>query len=299
MNKMEHKETSEFKICIDKEHPEHDFREAKKDFRFEKLNQKVAVISILIPCIIVLLIAYSYFDIRDKISGVHNSGIDEIQKLSKNYDKKISDLSSQYSTFVESFDKRMAVADKTDSSMKSHLENLIQKTEETKTDKTELAGAVSAINSQISSLKTDLAVVSAKIKDTNINLSQKISDLSKTLVKTENEFSKLKADISIMLSGKADKKELELVARDQLKQYQNELSRLSREFEVKTETIRKQLLDFEKRIEIREIESKASKTSALPPSQQLKPDSLTKQPASTAPKIAAPRPGTIVEQDLK
>ena len=166
---MEHKETSEFKICIDKEHPEHDFREAKKDFRFEKLNQKVAVISILIPCIIVLLIAYSYFDIRDKISGVHKSEIDEIQKLSKNYDKKISDLSSQYSAFVESFDKRMAVADKTNSSMKSHLENLIQKTEETKTDKTELAGAVSAISSQISSLKTDLAVASAKIKDTNIN----------------------------------------------------------------------------------------------------------------------------------
>jgi len=297
---MDHKDTSEFKICIDNEPQGHDFREAKKDLRFEKLNQKVAIISILIPCIIVLLIAYSYFDTRDKISGVHDSGIDEIRKLSKNYDKKISDLSAQYSKLEESFDKRMAAADKTNSSIKSHLENLIQKTEETKTDKTEFAGAVSALNTQISNLKAETAAVSAKIKDTNVNLSQRISDISKAVVKTEGEFSKLKADISIMLSGKADKKELELYARNQLKQYQNELNLLSREFEVKTEAIRRQLLDFEKRIEIREIEPKAVKAPHLPASQQLKPDSSAKQPASSVvPKAVAPRPGTIVEQDLK
>jgi len=296
---MEHKETSEFKICIDNEHQGHDFHEAKKDLRFEKLNQKVAIISILIPCIIVLLIAYSYFDIRDKISGVHDSGIDEIRKLSKNYDKKISDLSVEYSKLGESFDKRMAAADKTNSSIKSHLENLIQNTEETKTDKTEFAGALSALNSQISSLKTDIAAVSTKIKDANVNLSQRISDLSKASVKTEGEFSRLKADISTMLSGKADKKELDLFVRDQLKQYQNELSRLSREFEVKTEAIRKELHDFEKRIESKEIESKAVKTPPLPALQQIKPESSTKQPASTLPKAVAPRPGAIVEQDLK
>jgi predicted nucleic acid-binding Zn-ribbon protein len=294
---MDEKETSEFKIRIDKERPEHYFQEAKKDLRFEKLNQRVAIISILVPCIIVLLIIYSYFDIRNKISGVHDSGIVEIEKLSKDFDKKISGLSLQYSKLEESFDKRMTTADKTNYSMKSHLENLIKKTEETKMDKTELASAISALNSQISNLKTDLSAVSSKIKDTNINLSQKISDLSKALVKTESELSKLQANISIMLSGKADKKELELFARDQLKQYQNELSRLSREFEVKIETIRKQLIAFEKRIETREIESKAIKTGPSLPATQLKPDNLTK-PVSVS-KGVAPKPGAIVEQDLK
>jgi len=294
---MEEKETSEFKICIDKERPEHYFQEVKKDLRFEKLNQRVAIISILIPCIIVLLIIYSYFDIRDKISGVHDSGIDEIQKLSKDFDKKISGLSSQYSKLEESFDKRMATADKTNYSMKSHLENLIQKTQETKMDKTELASAISALNSQISNLKTDLSAVSGKIKDTNTNLSQKISDLSKTLIKTESELSKLQANISSMLSGKADKKEFELFARDQLKQYQNEISRLSKDFEGKIEIIRKQIMDLEKRIETRETESKVSKTGPAVPAPQLKQDNLTKPgPVS---KGVAPKPGAIIEQDLK
>ncbi len=294
---MERKETSEFKIRIDKERPEHDFQEAKKDLRLEKLNQRVTIISILIPCIIILLIIYSYFDIKNKISGVHDSGVDEIQKLSINFDKKISDLSLQYSKLEESFNKRLAAADKTNSSTKSHLENLIKNTEETKTDKTEFAGATSALNSQILNLKTELSAVTNKINDTNVNLSQKISDLSKALVKTESELSKLQANISTLLSGKADKKELELL-RNQQRQYQNELSQLSRDIEGKIETIRKQLSDFEKRIETREIESKVSKTVPSLPAPQLKPDSLTK-PATTSSKGVAPKPGTIVEQDLK
>lgn len=293
---MEKKDT-EFKIRIDKERHDHDFHEAKKDLRFEKLNQRVAIISILIPCMIILLVAYSYFDIRDKISGVHSSGIDEIQKLSKEFDKKISVLSAQYSKSEESLNKRMAETDKTIQSIKNHLENLIKKTEETKADKTELSGAISALNTQISALKNELASVSVKIKETNTNLTQKISDLSKATARTDAEMSKLHSDISAVSSGKADKKEMELLGRDLLKNYQNEVNRLSREFEGKIEIIRKQLNELDKKIEAKEAELKAIKTAPSLPVQQSKPDNLTRP--APAPKGVAPKPGTIVEQDLK
>jgi DNA repair exonuclease SbcCD ATPase subunit len=293
---MEKKDT-EFKIHIDKERHDHDFHEAKKDLRYEKLNQRVAIISILIPCIIIILIAYSYFDTRDKISGLHSSGIDEIQRLSRDFDKKISDLSIQYSKSEESFNKKLVEADKKGQSIKSNLENLIKKTEETKADKTEVSGAVSSLNSQLSSLKNDLASVSVKVKDINTGFAQKISDLSKAIAGTDGELSKLHADISKMSAGKADKKEMELLLRDQLKIYQNEINRLSREFDGKIEVVRKHLIDLEKKIEAKEAELKAAKPAPSIPAQQSKPDSLPKPAAAS--KSAAPKPGAIVEQDLK
>lgn len=270
---MDDKKTPEFKIRIDKEHPEHDFHEVKKDLRFEKLNQRVTIISILIPCIIVILLVVSYLDMKNKITGVHDSGSIEVKNLSQNIDKKTAELSSQYA-------KLEALLDKKTAALKAEFQNLGKDLKETKAEKTEVANSIEEINRQISAARNDISAISTKVKSMEVGLSQRIIEITKSIGRIESDLAKLRSE------SKADKKDIEAYMRNEQKRYQNELNRLSGDVEDKIDSIRRQM---------DEIEKKAAKM-ALPATQQPKTDN-TRQPAVS--KGESSQPGKIVEQDLK
>jgi len=275
---MEEKKQPEFKINIDAVHSDSFIRE-KKDLRIEKLNQKVTIISIIFPCIIVVLLLIIYFDIKNKITGVHDSGSMEIQNLSKNIDKKTAELSSHYSKIEESFEKRTSM-------LKTEFQNSVKDIKEAKAEKTEVANSITEINKQISAVRNDLSAVSNKVKNMETGLAQKITEITKSLVKIENDITKLHSDIAGISASKADKKDIEASIRNEQKRYQNELNRLTGDVEDKMDSIRRQ---------VGEIEKKTLKMT-LPAVPQPKTENTVKPAVS---KGAASQSGKIVEQDLK
>lgn len=282
---MDEEKSPEFKINIDAVHSDALIREEKKDTRIEKLNQKVTIITILIPCIIIILLLVSYLDIKNKITGVHDSGTMEIQTLSKNIDKKTVELSSLYTKLEGSFERKISALDKTGSALKTDLQDSVKEITAKKADKTEIANTVAEINKQISLVRNDLSAVANKVKGMDTNLSQKVSELARTLGKIENDLARLNTDISGILASKADKKDIELSLRNDQKRYQNELNRFEKDIEDKIDAVRKQL---------GEIEKKNLKT-ATPALQQSKQDS----PVKPVSKGASSQSGKIVEQDLQ
>jgi chromosome segregation ATPase len=276
---MEEKKPHEFKINIDTVHSDSFIREEKKDIRIEKLNQKITILSIIFPCIIVILLLIIYFDIKNKITGVHDSGAMEVKNLSKNIDKKTTELSSLYSKIEESFEKRT-------SALKTEFQNSVKDIKEAKAEKTEVANSIAEINRQISAVRNDLSAVSNKVKGMEAGLSQKITDITKSLGKIENDLAKLHSDIAGISGSKADKKDIEASVRNEQKRYQNDLNRLAGDVEDKIDSIRRQ---------IGEIEKKTVKMT-LPAAQQPKTENTGKPAVS---KGAASQPGKIVEQDLQ
>ncbi len=279
MKDMEEKRSPEFKINIDSAHSDAYIREEKKDIRIEKLNQRVTIISILFPCIIAILLVVSYLDIKNKIMGVHDSGSTEVRQLSMNIDKKTSDLSSQYSSLQESFEKKTAA-------LKSEFQNSIKEIKEAKAEKTEIANSTAEINRQITVFKNDLSAISNKSKGIESGFSQKIAEIIKTLGKIENDIVKLNSGIAGLSASKADKKDIEASARNEQKRYQNELNRFAVDVEDKLNSIRRQLAEVERKI------VKTGVTAA----QQPKTENTGKTAVS---KGALSHPGKIVEQDLQ
>lgn len=276
---MEEKKAPEFKINFDAVHSDAFIREEKKDIRIEKLNQKITIISIVFPCIIVILLLIIYFDIKNKITGVHDSGSMEIQNLSKDIDKKTAELSSLYSKLEESFEKKTAA-------LKTEFQNSVKDIKEIKAEKTEVANSITEINRQISAVRNDLSAVSNKVKGMEAGLAQKITEITKSLGKIENDLAKLHSDIAGISASKADKKDIEASIRNEQKRYQNELNRLAGDVEDKMDSIRRQLS---------EVEKKTVKMT-LPAAQQPKTENTGKPAVS---KGAASQPGKIVEQDLQ
>ncbi|RPH51807.1 MAG: hypothetical protein EHM85_05190 [Desulfobacteraceae bacterium] len=276
---MEEKKSPEFKINIDTIHSDAFIREEKKEIRIEKLNQRVTIISILIPCIIAILLVVSYLDIKNKIMGVHDSGSMEVRNLSKAIDKKTAELSSQYSKLEESFEKKTAT-------LKTEFQNSVKDIKEEKAEKTEVVNSITGISRQISVLRNDLLAFSYKNKGMEAVFSQKIMDIIKNLDKIENDIVKLNSGIAGILVSKADKKEMEASIKNEQKRYQNEINRLAGDIEDKIDSIRRHLTEVEKKIV----------KVTIPAVQQTKTENTGKPAVS---KGAVFQPGKIVEQDLQ
>jgi len=279
MRNMEEKKSPEFKINIDAVHSDHFIREEKKDNRIEKLNQKITIISIIFPCIIILLLLIIYFDIKNKITGVHDSGSMEIQNLTNKMDKNTDELTSQYLKLQESLEKKTAAHE-------IELQNSIKDIKETKAEKTEIANSTTETNKRISALKNDISVYSNKIKGMEAGFSQKIADIVKSLDKIENDIVRLNSGIAGISASKADKKDIETFMRNEQKRYQNELNLFAVDIEEKFNLIRRQMVEVEKKI------AKTGITSIQQPKTGI-------NEKSAVPKGASSQSGKIVEQDLQ
>lgn len=291
---MEEDNAPEFKINIDGVHPDsfiiEEKKEEKKDIRIERLNRKITIISILFPCIVVILLMIIYFDIKNKITGVHDSGAMEVQNLSKNIDKKTAEFSSLYSKLEDSFEKKISAVDKMGLSLKTELKNSVNEIKkETNDNEAKITNSVVQINKQLSAAQKDISVASGKIKDAGADASLKISNITEKLNKIESDFVKFRTTLSTTVSekitSKADKKEIEQAIKTEQKRFENELNQLEKDIEQKINAIKRQLY---------ELEHKTIKTFP-PQAAPLKPDSSSSKPAI---KESPSKPGKIIEQDL-
>ena len=83
----------------DDEYADSLFREEMKDLRVEKLNQRVTIITILIPCLIGVILFIAYRDLTGKVSQSEFSGSKEVQALSEELEEKFAQLTKQDSEF--------------------------------------------------------------------------------------------------------------------------------------------------------------------------------------------------------
>ncbi len=290
---MEEDNAPEFKINIDGVDPDSllidEKKEVKRDIRIERLNRKITTISILFPCIVFILLIIIYFNVKNKIAWVHDSGTLEVKNLSKNIDKKTAEFSSLYSKLEDSFEKKLSGVDKMGLSLKSELINSVNEIKkEAKDNNAKTTNSIAQINQQFSAAQKDIIMISGKIKDVGTEVSSKISNINDKLNKIENDFAKFRtsftAIVSEKINSKADKKDIELALINEQKRFQYESDKFERDIEQKINAIKRQLY---------ELEQKAVK---MPPYQALplNPDNTNKPAVKASPS----KPGKVIEQDL-
>ncbi|MGB5157372.1 MAG: hypothetical protein WBN77_08035 [Desulfobacterales bacterium] len=306
---MDEDNAPEFKINIDGVNPDsfitEEKKEKKRDIRIEKLNRKITIISILFPCIVFILLMIIYFDIKNKIAGVHDSGSMEVRNLSKTIDKKTAEYSSLYSRLDDSFKKKLSDVDKMGLSLKNNIDKMGVSLEtelknsvneinkEAKDKDAKITNYIADINKQLTAAQKDVSAVSGKIKDVNSDVSLKVSGITDKLNKIENDVSKFRAllnatvnsAVSEKIASKADKKDIEQAIKNEQNRFDHELSQLEKDIDQKINAVKRQIY---------ELEHKAIKT---PPPQALplKPDNPYNSPTI---KNSSSKTGKIIEQDL-
>ena len=235
---MAEKKPPEFRFKADDQDQESDefYHEEMKDLRVEKLNQRITLISIILPCLIAVAIYFGYRDLSGRVHQERDSENLEVQKLSQQmeaFSKKFNEKLISFSTTLSAQDQDFgnSISGKLNTinnnievlnqNMKSLNDNLkqtksaIKKLDEAKADKKSQEAAIAKLEADLNPLKTEfelLADIRGNIKSVSSEIknlkSQFTEEMTKVVTNTEKfkkEYDLLQASIAKQLSEKTDK----------------------------------------------------------------------------------------------
>ena len=292
---MAEKESKKFEISMDDEVPEFQTQEDFDDQKFEKLHKRITRISIIIPCLVVLIILAGYFDLKKNLSSINTEGNMGVQTLSKELESKFSSLSIKEAKIEETLDKKIEALEKATSSLQAsskEADTAIRYIRSArKKDNESSESAIQQIENKLASIVKDLDKISSDLNAMDKTFSAKLAILSQSTDSSKNALQTIRSDISSIKSSKADLTAL----KDQQKVYQLALRQLTSSLEDRIKSVEKRLNEL-KKVQTSSKKQSQSKSEKLNSSNQVKIKSASE--ASSPPKTETPRSDTIIEQDL-
>ncbi len=293
---MAEKDSKKFEMQMDDESQDYQIPEEINDSKVERLNKRITHISIVIPCLVIIIILAAYFDLKNNLSSMNTKGNMGVQSLSKELESRFSSLSIKEANLEESTGKKMADLEKTVASLKTETKEAttairyIRSARKSDNKKTE--DAINAINKNLNSIPKDLNKISSDVKKMEQSLTEKLTHMSQFIASSKNDLQKINSEISSLNSAKVDRTALN----DQQKVYQLALRQLTSNLEDRITSLENMVKKLRK---MKTSPHKQSKTKPKPPvssATQTKTESPPNAPSS--PKSDIPKPGTIIEQDL-
>jgi len=243
--------------------------------RFEKLSQRVTIITILIPFLFGIMIFVGYRDILEMVSQTQDMGAKELTSLAQNLESTISNLSIKQATLEEALAGKLADLKKMETTVQDSLKQMetavqdsikkteavvqdnVKKTETSlaeiqagKADKKDIAGDVSAMDARLAGVqkevKSGLEKLNADIKSMDKKFSDEFAKSVETINNVTTSVAECQADIGLISAEKADKKATEIALKNHEKHIQDQTNQLLRNLENKMESLNASISELEK-----------------------------------------------------
>jgi DNA repair exonuclease SbcCD ATPase subunit len=262
---MTFRNSSKFKIRVsDEDRPDSLLTERIEYQRFEKLNQRVTIITILIPILIGIMLFIGYRNIQEMVSQTQYMGARELTSLAQSLESTISNISVKQAKLEESLAGMLAEQEKMEETlvnslkkMEATVQNSIKKTETSlaeiqaaKADKKDVAGELSGMENILASVQKDLKAgqekLHAEIKTIDKKMSDELAKSFETVNNVTTRIAECQADIGLLSAEKADKKLTEIALKNQEKYFQDQTSQMLRNLESKMESLNSGIKELEK-----------------------------------------------------
>lgn len=247
---MEDNDSKSFRIRFDDDESIQPVRqeEVSSNLTLKKLNQRLTIISILIPCLIAVIIMIVYSNLNKKVSGIQNSGSIKVQSLSKNLEEKLKTLSGktdQLKVLIENqseqFEKKLSSVSRDIGKNKNSLKKSV-KAQASKNDLNrhvkELTGKIEGLKKNISSFSSDIQALDSSLSG---KIEKEIKGFSDTVDVMTNDLNNLKQEISRLSDTGVDQKKLDFDLDLQAKRYKTELRQAIVDLEKKISSLRKEV----------------------------------------------------------
>ncbi|MGD8980105.1 MAG: hypothetical protein PVF42_00845 [Desulfobacterales bacterium] len=292
---MTEKESKKFEMPMDDEIPEFQVQEDLDDQKVEKLHKRITRISIIIPCLVLIIILAAYFDLKKNLSSVNTIGNMGVQTLSKELESRFSSLSIKQANLEETLDKRIAAIEKTTASLQKATKEATTAIRyirsARKKDNENTDSAIKKIDETLAAIPKDLEKISSDLKAMDKTSSAKLVIFSQFMDSTKNDLSTIRSEISSLKSSKADRNDL----KDQQKVYQLALRQLTTSLEDRIKSLEKKLNELGK---VQSLPKKQSQIKPEKSNSSNQAETKSTPDASLPKETEAPKPGTIIEQDL-
>ena len=241
---------SKFKMQTDDGKPDFQPQEDIDNFQIEKLSKRVTRISILIPCLIVVITLAVYFDLKKSISITDSTGILGVKSLSKELESKFSSLSLRQANLEDDLTKRMEAIEKSAASIQVNLNKATTAIKyirsARKTDNKNFENSIATLDKKLSPLPEELETMASDLKNIDNSVNNQLANLSQFIGSTKKDLTKIRADIDSLKSVTIDKKTVDVLLKNQQEAYQLALQKITRNLEDKIESVENKLKDKEK-----------------------------------------------------
>lgn len=284
---MNTKESKEFNFdeIGDDEYPDSLYQEEMKDLRLEKINQRITIITILLPCLIGVILFIAYRDLTSRVSRSEFSGSKEVQALSEELEEKFKNIATQFTAIETTLDEKIKPIEKTLTDLKADLkklnnidENLKQNLDKSastlktisasKVDKKEHAAAIEKINNSLALIRKDLdalapinkeiSSLSSEMQAFDNRFKEELSSFSQKTTKTDNDLIQIRTDLENLADRKLDKTSLELEFLKARKNFERTLDETVIKLDRRMDSLLKRIKQLDRNM--RQLEQTATQT---------------------------------------
>ncbi len=267
--------------------------ELRRESQVQRLNQRITLLSILIPCLFGAILLFVYLEFNDKLNKIMIIKSGQVEALSENMDDKIVSLSDQYSEVEKLLSDSIANLKKTNTLIEKDLrknQREIKKLTTSKADKKTLEQAIrkefaqtaktlEALTNELNGQKQAVENLDATLKKEVVQIVQVIETL-----KTDRE--RQDSAIKDLSEHKLDKEDFGNILKDKWSGYQAKISLLRKEIKALRDDVSK----VQRQLNMTVTSNMVSKAKGAPPKE--------KPAAATTKDAAIPIPGKIIEQEI-
>ncbi len=280
------KDQGKFKMRLDTDEDEAPVAGQVDELRMEKLSQRVTMISILIPVLIVVILIIAYMDIKQRVLRTEDTGVSGVQNLSKDMESRFSTLSLRQAKLEEMLKQTSDMNNQSLAKIQVNLKKLkdqLNSVGKGLASKKDLNAKLDPIVKKIENLSGAMDESSAGFAEVNQQMQTALSQMGETLSGRGDQIKQLQEKVNGLDQEKIDKPALDLAMKlEMLKVKQSFIERLD---------------DIEARIKTLETKMISQRRTAPAPQKMPAKPVPSAPPKPSAP--TAPSSGQIKESPIQ
>jgi len=289
MNDHLEEENGQFKLQSDRlgeeiEKPE--IPSEINELRLEKVSQRVTLISIMIPVLIVIVLVIAYLDIKKRVLRTEDTGTIEFQKLSTDLESRFSSLSVRQARLEGDMARLIEQTNNVTATIQVRLKELqetlkqVQSAQQKALKRNELNTVKKEFVEKINSLVESSNQAGEQVAAITDELKKQMDELTTSLEETDQTVTEMDRHVAEIDRNKIDKPAMDLALR-------LETMRVSSDLKARIDAMEEMLISLEKQIK---------RTTTAPPATAPKKSSSTSSTKSPPP--SSPSTTKIEEQTI-
>jgi chromosome segregation ATPase len=250
-------------------------------------------VAVLIPCLLAIVLAIAYLDIKNRVINTQNNGSIGVEKLSQDLESRFSSLSLKQAKIEQALAEQSKTLETTSAALQVNLKKAsteLKRLTEGKPDQAALTALSKKMDAEITTLQKDIEDLNTAFSKFDDELAAQIQLLAEGLKKDQGRLAQLEKKALRLDSEKLSKESMDLALG---------LERLGLKEMVKERirAVEKKITDLSKKIDALNQRLNAQARKASPSSQATAP---SKPSAPSSPPSAAPTDGKkIFEQTIE
>ena len=231
------------------------------ELRLEKVSQRVTLISIMIPVLIVIVLVIAYLDIKKRVVRTEDTGTIEFQKLSTDLESRFSSLSVRQARLEGDVAKLFEQTNHATATIQVRLKELqdtleqVEKVQKSALKRSELNKTKQELVETINSLVESTNQTGEQVAAITDTLKKQMDELTLSLAETDRGISEMERQVTELDNSKIDKPAMDLALR-------LETMRVASDLKARIDSIEKKLISMEEKLQQTPKAPGSSSTSA-------------------------------------